>query len=273
MSLETKKNELDASAAFSKQSVVFDELYDKNTIVTYKRERVRAHVESLIRSNATILELNAGTGQDSMYFACKGFRVHATDLSQGMLKELDQKVKSLNLSNSISSELCSFTELQHLKEKGPYDLIFSNFAGLNCTNEIEKVIDSFYPLLKPGGIVTMVVLPDFCLWETAMMLKGNFKTAFRRFNANRGRKANVEGLTFLCWYFNPSRIIKGMGSRYKLLKHEGLCTIVPPSYIEHFAEKHPRLFAFLKKSENKWKEKYPWKNIGDYYIISFRKEL
>ena len=44
------------------------------------------------------------------------------------------------LADKVTSELCSFTELENLKDKGPYDLIFSNFAGLNCTGELEKVL-------------------------------------------------------------------------------------------------------------------------------------
>jgi hypothetical protein len=57
-----------------------------------------------------------------------------------------------------------------------------------------------------------------------------------------------------------------------LLSIEGLCTFVPPSYIEYFAEKHPRAYEFLKAKENKWKEKWPWNHVGDYYIISLQKK-
>jgi hypothetical protein len=51
-----------------------------------------------------------------------------------------------------------------------------------------------------------------------------------------------------------------------------LCTLVPPSYIENFAEKHPRTFAILKRKEDKWKASWPWRSLGDYYIISFSKK-
>jgi hypothetical protein len=52
---------------------------------------------------------------------------------------------------------------------------------------------------------------------------------------------------------------------------EGLCVFVPPSYIEHFAEKYPRVFGFLKKVELHLKSAWPWRGIGDYYIIVLRK--
>ena len=69
--------------------------------------------------------------------------------------------------------------LDNLKNRGPYDHIFSNFAGLNCTDELNKVLDSFNCLLKPGGFVTLVILPKFCLWEFLLLFKGKFKLLSR----------------------------------------------------------------------------------------------
>ena len=58
-------NERQAEAAFTTQSVMFDELYSGNTIVDYKRDRVRSHVLKYLPPNSSILELNSGTGQDA----------------------------------------------------------------------------------------------------------------------------------------------------------------------------------------------------------------
>jgi SAM-dependent methyltransferase len=218
-----------------------------------------------------MLELNCGTGEDALYFAGRGFKVHATDISAGMLYQLVQKIGSQKKNKRISYELCSYTNLAELKHKGPYDLIFSNFAGLNCTGELDKVLASLPTLLNPDGLVTLVILPKFCLWEVLLLFKGKFRTAFRRLFSSNGRKARVEGTYFKCWYYNPSYVIKRMREDFELVGLEGLCTIVPPSYIEGFAEKHPKPYAFLRKWENRLKTKWPWRVIGDYYIISFRK--
>src|SRR5205814_5232472 len=185
--------EQQAAKAFNKQSAVFDKIYSDNSIIRYKRKRVRAHVEKFILPQSKILELNAGTGEDAIYFGQNGHYVHATDISEGMQAILAQKILSNALEDKITSELCSFTKLENLINKGPYDLIFSNFAGLNCTGELDKVLQSFSPLLKPGGVDTLVILSKFCLWETLFVFKGKLKTAFRRFLSNKGRKAQIEG--------------------------------------------------------------------------------
>jgi ubiquinone/menaquinone biosynthesis C-methylase UbiE len=272
MSESSTINEQQASVAFSKQSAVFDDIYSRNTIVQYKRERVRAYLSKYLTNDNFILELNSGTGEDAIWLAQQGHRVHATDISTGMQQILQQKVKAAVAENKITNELCSFTELQNLQQKGPYDMVFSNFAGLNCTNELDKVLNSFSALLKPGGVVTLVLLPTFCLWEFLLLFKGKFATAFRRFSGSKGTTAHVEGTYFNCWYYNPSYLIQHLQNEFDLLGIEGLCTVVPPSYIEGFAEKHPKAYQFLVAKENKWKTKWPWKLIGDYYIISFQKK-
>lgn len=264
-------NEQLAAEAFSSQSGVFDKLYAEDAIIQYKRKRVRQHVERYLPPGSSILELNAGTGEDAIYLAQKGHRVHATDISTGMQEKLREKVFHANLDENISSEICSFTNLQQLKNKGPFDLLFSNFAGLNCTDKLDEVLKDLPALIKPGGLATLVILPKFCLWEAMLMLKGKFKTATRRFFSSKGARSHVEGTYFKCWYYNPQYVISNTKKDFELVSLEGLCTLVPPSYMEKFAEKHSSLYNFLVKQENKLKSTWPWKSIGDYYIITLKK--
>lgn len=265
-------NEKAAAVAFSKQAPLFDELYAADTIIQYKRRRVRDHTLHWLKPGSSILELNAGTGEDAIYFSLQGHTVHATDISGSMLDRLEKKAKKYGLQNSITDEICSYTSLETLQATGPYDLIFSNFAGLNCTSELQKVLRSFDGLLKPGGLVTLVILPKFCLWEFLLIFKGKFKTAFRRFSGSNGTQAHVEGEFFRCWYYNPSFIRKHLKKTFELVALEGLCTLVPPSYLQGFPEKHPKIYRSLVKKENKWKANWPWSTIGDYYIITLRKK-
>lgn len=265
-------NQVKAAEAFSKQSIFFDSLYGSDAIIQYKRHRVREHILRYAESFGSMLELNCGTGEDAMYFVSHGFQVHATDVSVAMLSILNKKIDDERMYKNISTELCSFTNLVQLKNQGPFDTVYSNFGGLNCTGELEKVLCGMQTLVKPGGTVTLVIISKFCLWETMLLFKGKFKTAFRRFFSSKGRMAHVEGSNFKCWYYSPSFVVRHMKKDFDLLSIEGLCTIVPPSYIEKFSEKHPVIYKYLKKKEDSLKAGWPWKLIGDYFIISFRKK-
>lgn len=267
-----KANEIKVAEAFSKQSSVFDAIYSPNIIIQYKRQRVREHVGKFLKKQSNILELNSGTGEDAIYFAKQGNKVHATDISEGMQNILKQKVREALLEEAISTEICSFNSLKTLLDKGAYDFIFSNFAGLNCTDNLNNILNTLPQLLSENGYVTMVIMPPFCLWETFTFLKGNFNTAFRRFRANKGVQANVEGKTFTCWYYKSSYIKKIAKEKFDVIAIEGLCTIVPPSYFENFPKKHPLFFQKLVSLENKLKAAWPFKYMGDYFIITLRKK-
>ena len=264
-------NEQQAAAAFDKQAAIFDELYSRNTIIQYKRDRVRRHVQERINPGTRILELNAGTGEDAIYFARNGYHIHATDISNNMLAKLEEKQRKAGLEDFISLERCSYSALDQLHEQGPFDMIFSNFAGINCCAQLESILHQFGSVVKPGGLVTMVIMPPFCLWEVFLLFRGKFQTAFRRFFSQKGRMAHIEGAYFKCWYYRPKDVIRHLGKEFELESLEGLCSIVPPSYLEGFAEKHPKLYRILEKAERKLKGNWPWKNIGDYFIISLRK--
>lgn len=265
-------NEQKVAIAFTGQADIFDNLYAANGIIQYKRSRVREHLLKWLGPASHILELNAGTGDDAIFLAQRGHFVHATDISEGMQRKLVEKVAAQQLTGSVSNEICSYTALDRLTDKGPFDCIFSNFAGLNCTGDLDLALAGFHKLLNPGGIIVLVMLPRFCLWESLLFFKGTFKTATRRFFSSKGRKANIDGASFTCWYYSPGYLRRKLKDRFRLLEVEGLCSIVPPSYMEKFPEKYPKIYSYLCKAENRLKNKWPWKNIGDYYIISLRKK-
>ena len=79
MNVDNAQQEAQVNAAFSRQSPGFDALEEHNVIIHRIRTRVRTHVLTLLKPGASILELNAGTGIDSLFFAQQGFTVHATD--------------------------------------------------------------------------------------------------------------------------------------------------------------------------------------------------
>lgn len=265
-------DEQKAALGFHAQSANFDTLYQHDSMIAYKRERVRAHISRFLPTGSSVLELNAGTCEDAIWLAGQGHRVHATDIADGMLQQARKKIAAAGRQDVISLEKCSFTALDTLQQHTEYDMIFSNFAGLNCTGRLDRVLQSLPALVKPGGVVTLVMLPPFCLWETMLVFKGKFRTAFRRFSGRKGSAAKVEGKHFRCYYYPPSFIAKYMRAQFDVLSVEGLCTIAPPSYLQGFAEKRPRLYGWLCKMEEKLMYCAPWKSIGDYYIISLRRK-
>ncbi len=266
---EVLKQDQKVSEAFSKQSVCFDAADTKNKILQWMRWRVRKHVLNMWKRGEHILELNAGTGIDAVFFAEHDFNIHATDNAPGMINVLERKVKEKHLENKITIQRCSFLELEKVKE-GIFDHIFSNFGGLNCTDKLEDIIKSMDALLKPGGTITLVIMPPICPWELLYLFKGNFKLAFRRLKKG-GVVSHLEGINFTKWYYAPSDVKKMFGKKYSVLSTIGLGIIAPPPFLENFPRKHPNVFRKLIAVENSIATKSPFNGWADHFIISAQK--
>lgn len=263
------QQEKEVSEAFSRQSPMFDAIDDANSIILWMRDRVRKEVAVYMKPSSEILELNCGTGIDSVYFAKQGHKVLATDNAEGMLHTLNQKIVSQQLTG-IETLRCSFNNLENIADR-KFDYVFSNFGGLNCTDNLEKILFDIDRLLKPGGYFSLVIMPTVCPWEMLMLFRGHFKTAFRRFR-KQGADAHLEGVHFQCYYYNPSYITKRLKNNFNLVSLKGLSLTVPPPYIEHFKERHLSLFNILERIEDKICDIAPFNHWGDHYVITMQKK-
>lgn len=256
-----------AAEAFTRQSSRFDGYESENEILRWMRGIVHKHMKEFIRPGDRLLDLNAGTGIDAIFFAQHGVSVHAIDISPGMIRELRSKVARHGLHNLISTEERSFMDLDGLQ--GKFDHIFSNFGGLNCVADPEPVFRQFKYLLKPGGLVSLVVMPPICPWEILQAAKGNFHLAFRRLR-RKGTDAYVEGIKFTTYYFGHSELSAALGNDYHVIARRGLAALVPPPYLENFPRRFPSLCRALENLEEKVSTLYPFNSWADHLIITSR---
>jgi ubiquinone/menaquinone biosynthesis C-methylase UbiE len=252
--------------AFSRQSLIYDDYELEHPILKIIRQEVRLHVMDYLGEGDKILELNAGTGTDAVFFAQKGYKVHATDIAEGMIKQLKNKVKKHGLNDLITIQKCSFYELDKLNE-GPFNYIFSNFGGLNCSPDLKEITKHFPNILARNGRVTLVLMPPICPWELALIFRMHFKTAFRRLKRN-GTKSHIEGKYFNTFYYTPHDVLKALGENFKKLKLQGLASFTPPPYMENFPQKYPVLFRNLNKFDKYFSNHFPFNSLADHFILT-----
>lgn len=264
-----EKNDLQFSAvinAFTRQSVIYDDYEKENQTLIWMRKQVRKHAMSFLNPGDKLLELNSGTGTDAVYFAQKGILVHSTDISNGMIEQIEKKVNDHNLSHKISYEQCSYTELNKIKNN-KFDFIFSNFGGLNCVADLSEATKFFPSLLNEEGKVCLVIMPPICPWELVNIFKGKIKFAFRRLKTS-GTPAHIEGIHFTTHYFNSKNIMKALGDKFILVKLEGLAVFTPNPQMEKFQKKFPRLTQLLNKLDESLSGYFPFNKIGDHIILT-----
>jgi ubiquinone/menaquinone biosynthesis C-methylase UbiE len=254
--------------AFSKQSILYDQLDEDNIILQDLRAQVYEHVQKFLKPKSKILELNAGTGIDALHFALQGHIVHATDLSDGMIEQINKKIEGHQLQKQFSSQQLSYENLDLLTESN-FDFLFSNFGGLNCVDDLTRVTTSLPPLLKKDAIVTWVIMPKVCPTELLGGLKGNFKFAFRRLKKD-GVLAHLEGEYFKTYYHSLSKIKKAFGPRFELLQTESLALFSPQPHSGSFAKRFPGIYKFSRGVDSLLRKVYPFNRWGDHIIVTFR---
>lgn len=148
--------------AFDEVAADYDRDFSFSQIGMYQRERVYYFLKNYlpVDKSLKVLEINCGTGHDAFWLAKQGCEVTATDGSPVMVESAKLKLKNLADSSMISFHRALFDELITMFPEGSFDMIFSDFAGLNCvdSDDLKKLGKDFNRLLKKDGRLIIVVL-------------------------------------------------------------------------------------------------------------------
>ncbi len=102
----------------------------------------------------SILDLGCGLGRHALYFAQKGFKVTAVDLS----KEAVESAKTLRKKNQVDF-LCKRADMMQLPfANDAFDRVFSyHVISHQDTKGVQNVVDEITRVLKPGGKVFLTI--------------------------------------------------------------------------------------------------------------------
>lgn len=256
-------------AFFDDIAISYDQTFSCSSIGSELRRLSWEMIEQeIIGHGLNILEINCGTGEDALYFAAQGHIVTATDASSKMIQVANDKCQLSNPKFVVSS----FNDLQLNFKEESFDVIFSNFGGLNCANsaDLAKTFSEVSSLLKPGGQFIAVVMGSACIWEMAYYLLKRDKRAFRRTNKN-GAKTVLGSQIFTTYYYSPAQIKKLSKKFFQSTRQSPLGFIMPPTYVEHYFAKRRGILSFLAKLERSITSFSILSNFADHYMIVLKK--
>lgn len=255
---------------FDIAALEYDTNFTFSKIGRAQRQMVYKHLNPLLntKKKCSILEINCGTGEDAIYLAKQGHHVLATDISEEMIHAANSKkipktlvFKTLDI-NTISKDTFD----------NKFDLIFSNFGGLNCLSkaQLKSFFETSIHLLNPKGKFIVVVMPKHCLWERFYFsLKGDIKKAKRR-NTDTFVLANVEGVSVNTWYYNPQEIITLTKRLFTVKAIKPIGIAIPPSYLEGSFLSEKYFLNFLNFFEKKLRQPF-WAKYADHFLIELEK--
>ncbi|MFT7156993.1 MAG: ubiquinone/menaquinone biosynthesis C-methylase UbiE [Parvicella sp.] len=255
---------------FDHIAVNYDASFTHTPVGIYQRKLVFEALESQIKDLEirSVLELNAGTGEDALYFAKNAKEIISTDIAENMVAQINSKIKNLN---NADAQTLDINKLNQEKFESKFDLIFSNFGGFNCLtkSEITTFFKDAKAVLNQSSYICLVIMPRFCAWESLYFLsKINPRKAFRRRNRN-GVSANVEGKDVKTYYYSTGDI-SSIAKDFDVIASAPIGFQIPPSYLNaHFANKSEKLARFYKK-DRKRLSKPRFSNAADHYFICLK---
>lgn len=251
----------------------YNSAFTKSAIGQLQRKYVWKYVEDVIPelNGFEMLELNCGADEDAVLFGERGFNLVATDIGSEMLKVTDKKSEQFSMQHHISSHYLDLESLNETLFDKKFDLVFSNFGGLNCIDpdSLKTFIQKLPSILKPGGRFIAVIMPKFCAWETIFFLmRLQFRKAFRRLTSNEVI-SNLHGIDTKTWYYNPSQIKHWSKKYFKLRSLTPIGVALPPSYLENFFLFRKKLLFKLNNLEKKIGSSL-FAGVADHFVIDLQ---
>jgi len=256
--------------AFDAAAPVYDDAYEALPGIRKMRAVTSSLYLDFFHPGSNLLEINCGTGNDAVFLAKQGMTILATDISPRMLKEVGEKITRYGLEHSIETRRVAFDGLDALQGM-LFDGAYSNFGGLNCTDDLVVVAANLSALVKPGGFFIATVMPAFCLVETAAYLvRLRWRDAFRR-RIRGGTLADLHGGHVRTFYHSPRAFLSAFTSHFEHVTTRGLAVLLPPP---NFARAYARLgrsLSLLERADNAVARLPLLRSIGDHYVMVLRR--
>jgi ubiquinone/menaquinone biosynthesis C-methylase UbiE len=253
--------------AFDEIAPAYDATFSESLTGRAQREAVWRVADRVFKSGDRLLEINCGTGVDAAHFSERGLRVFACDASAGMVDTARQRCKNVR---GTEFAVLPIEGLGSVRER--FDGVFSNFGGLNCVQDLAGFAANLERLVKPGGNVLLCYMGPFCAWETLWYgAHGQPAKAQRRWT--RGAvQARVGGSTISIRYPRVSEFELLLRPNFQLVSCTGVGVFVPPSYMEGWARRMPRLMRAAQTAD-KFVSRWPLtRHAGDHVLLHFSRE-
>lgn len=182
-------------------------------------------LEEIIPADSKILELGAGTGRYSFYYASKGHQVTATDVVPKHVEEMQIRLKENTSIESMKVELKDAKDLTGFKDES-FDVVLSLGPLYHLRNEEDRreSLKENLRVLKPEGIFAVAYINKFFIL-TLLAKNNNLKQNYIDMILKNGVVKEQEEKSFLTnAYFSSPREIEELLNQFSTSKIEHVGT-------------------------------------------------
>jgi SAM-dependent methyltransferase len=263
---------------FDALAAAYDRDFTDTLIGECMRRAVWHRFDAHFRPGMRVLELNCGTGTDALELARRGVHVLATDIAPAMLAVAREKIARAGLEHMIDLQQLDIETLRPDSSEDSivnrkssivnrFDGMFSNFGGLNCVPDLRAVAAGLAACLQPGAPALLCIMGPLVPWEWAWYLRhGQPGKAFRRL-----RPGGVHWRGLMIRYPSPRAVRRAFAPWFRPRRTGAIGVLVPPSYAEGWAARHPRLLARLDRWERRLEALPPLSWLADHYLLELER--
>jgi SAM-dependent methyltransferase len=256
-----------AGLAFDTLAEDYDAHFTRSSIGRAQRDAVWRKAAEVFRGDLSILELNCGTGEDALFLAGQGHRITALDASRAMIDRASQRKENEAPNATVDFRLLP-TEYLGALPPTCFDAVFSNFSGLNCVDDLADVAMQLARRTNTGAPALLCFSTRFCLWESAWyMLCGKRRKAVRRWSGHS--TAVLNGVDISVHYPTIRDIARAFSPHFTLRSGTGIGIFVPPSYLESWMQRSPRVLAMLAAVDRVVCRLPTLRTLGDHVLLHF----
>ncbi len=229
-----------AGRAFDSIAERYDDIFTHSLIGRAQRQAVWERMRQAFKPGDYVLEVNCGTGEDALFLARHQVVVLACDASEKMIGVARRRLLTEDPSSPVEFHVLPIERLSELSRGRLFDGILSNFAGLNCVEDLVRAAGDFAALVKPGGGLLLCISTRVCIWEILWFLSQKEPKKARRRWPGRARAMLGERVVEV-HYPTVRRLRTVFAPWFSLRSAIGIGMTVPPSYMEAFVRRHPAL--------------------------------
>ena len=254
-----------AGRAFDSIAREYDQLFTNSRVGRAQRDVVWEYAAALFPAGGHILELNCGTGEDAVFLAERRIEVTACDASELMIQQARAR-SPRDGASQIQFHVLPSERIDVLTSPEIFDGAFSNFSGLNCVPDLGMIARKLAGRMKSGAPILLCLSTRFCVWEMLhYVFRGDLRRAFRRCGGkSQGR---IRSETFPVYYPTLRAVANSFRPFFRLRSATGVGLVVPPSYMEDWAARNPRLLGFCIAIDRLLRG-LPWiRVLGDHMLL------
>jgi len=260
------------SAPFDAVAERYDESFTSSRIGQAQRASVWKELEKTFRSGDRVLEIGCGTGVDACFLAERGVRVVACDSSSRMIAVTTRRILESGQQKLVQPLLLRAEDISTLPADESFDGAFSNFGALNCVQDLQSLVRDLAALLKPGATALLCWMGPCCAWEMIWYLaQGNRNKAFRRLNREGVTARIADGAFIHVHYPSVKLLAHTFAPEFRLQSFKGIGVSVPPSYLDHWAQRYPRLLQLCERAESGLGRTPGIRALADHVLLRFQR--